>query len=344
MNLIQGVGCMSVGVFDAGSTGTRLKVYDINDGRLTGEIKYKMNAGGLHEKTKPEIENTLDRFKAIVSQPKVSGFYGTAGLRMKEKRRQDEILNTVKRKLNLTEAKVLSGIEEAFYALKAFEYYLPDEDDFTLIDMGGRSVQIIYKKRDIVKINSLDMGVLTSLSCNKNSKYIIGDKAQYDDHVNPMIPFGLNNQMGHLNDKMNSFDLNDLNFMENLLKSIYNPVKNNQFTFKNDNFSCTDEFFKNIKLQKLPETKKIYLISYFEELVDGDYNDMSINILFDRFIVSCYRNFNEDCQKKYYSLRFLEELGINRNIPVIMINLKMKVDISWTLGKALELYNSSNSI
>lgn len=416
--------CVSIGIFDAGSTGTRLKIFDIENGRLNGEIKYKIE-GGIHEKSTEEIEETLKRFSNINSgnnsnsnnssinnregqQPlkrfnniEKMGFYGTAGLRLEDKNRQNEILKIVRDKLkdsNLVESKILSGLEEAFYAQKAFEYYI-SEEDYVLVDMGGRSVQIIYKNEGTVKMSSLDMGVLKSEKCNiyieryENNSKNRGDSFNNNTSRNKRDPFN-NNTSRNRGDLFNnntsnnsrnnrgevivddcSLIINEGAFKEficNKTNGIPNPaiLQPTFLPLQNNKIDCIDEIFKNTKLEKIGKTKKIYLISYFEELLQDEdlvFQDLDLSILIDKFLQGCpqqnftnkentisinknkenndtisknkenFTNKNKDCLKKYYSLRFLEEIGIDKNIPIVMINKKMNVDISWPLGKALEL-------
>jgi hypothetical protein len=168
----------SVGVFDAGSTGTRLHIYSFNNDQVVDFRNFKKEQNkskGIHlmndQEVKDEIENLLAMAKNKIKNIKF-GFYGTAGMRSITQERANQILNIVNKALenhSLVESKVLSGDDEALYVLKSFEFLNPLAKEFTLIDMGGRSVQIVNRSGNQTNIGSLKLG-MTNRTCSKNQE------------------------------------------------------------------------------------------------------------------------------------------------------------------------------
>ncbi|KAM0680179.1 hypothetical protein GINT2_001562 [Glugoides intestinalis] len=397
MLYIPTVLCLTIGIFDAGSTGTRLKVYRFDEDVLVSQKTYKpeeqntqIEKKGLHEQNKHEIEAMFKEFKHIINveDSKMQlGFYGTAGMRGISGSKQQNIIKQIREELNgydLIQAEVLSGKQEAFNTLKAFGYYAPFEDDFTIVDMGGRSVQIVQKIGQNVYIESLEMGVLysrcTKAGINNRERVFLRKGIELDDIKNRNVDevliehtsctvdensykcskktivnyyrsavdkreaYGVEKQ-GHRSETALS------GFLANLLKKIGNitneinlsEVKPESRKFNvleqveiKDRYTCIDDFFEKNMLEPLKETKKVFLLSYYEE-ISAKLRKTTLSRLFGLFDRSCSSRYDSECQKVYYSLQFLKNLGIKKEKNLILINNEFNVDISWSLGKALQI-------
>ncbi|ELA41527.1 uncharacterized protein VICG_01391 [Vittaforma corneae ATCC 50505] len=395
--------CINIGIFDAGSTGTRLKIYQFDGNTLTSQLTFKhheLNKNipkkGIHEQSNSEIESTIDELvrKAIEIQPDMLlAFYGTAGMRSVPANIQNSILDRVRdclKKYNLFDVKVLEGNEEALYSLKSFEHYLPWEDDFSIVDMGGRSVQIIHKRGSLIRVNSLEMGIINSTCKQQNNKVkSIIDGLLKGRSDNLLTEVESSNQ--HSGKRLNSEILikgtdcreikeKGIKVYECEEKSIFNSfidrknakVKSNESTANkidnfhhfriitkfnnkdqinnksflassdltksqdNSNIECIDSFFDMSHLEKQSPTKKVFLLSFYEEILTSTKN-ITLKRLFENYNSFCSKNSDEKCTKLYYSLKFLEKLGINESVELILVNKLYNIDISWSLGIALEI-------
>lgn len=397
MLYIQVVVCLTIGVFDAGSTGTRLKVYRFDDDLLVSQKTYKpeeqntrIEKKGIHEQNKDEIEAIFKEFKNVINVEDSKmhlGFYGTAGMRGVSGSKQRDIIKQVKDYLegyDLIQTEVLSGKQEAFNTLKAFGYYAPFEDDFTIVDMGGRSVQIIQKMGRSVFIESLEMGVLYS-RCSKGvlrnrNRMFLQKGIELDDNMNRDVDEVLIEQLSCTADengykcskktivnysKVAVDEVTDYGiekqghksetalsiFLSNLLKKVGNPtqainlaeIKPEYQKFAvleaseiKDKYKCIDQFFEQNMLEPLTETRKVFLLSYYEE-ISANLTKTTLNTLFKLFEKSCFSEYNKECPKAYYSLQFLKNIGIKNEKKLILINNEFNVDISWSLGKALRI-------
>ena len=55
------------------------------------------------------------------------------------------------------------------------------------------------------------------------------------------------------------------------------------------------------------------------------------------FDEKCSNNLSEDCLRMYYSIQFLKYIGVDSTLKLRILNTIKKLDISWPLGKALEI-------
>ena len=108
-----------IAVFDAGSTSTRLHIYNF-DSQLSesSPIWFKKPL------TMDTLDETIMYFIQFLSKEIPIGFYGTEGLR--EAGSGIKIIEGIKNRLadfNLKEVKILSQEEEANFLLEAFNFF-----------------------------------------------------------------------------------------------------------------------------------------------------------------------------------------------------------------------------
>ncbi|KAI5151477.1 hypothetical protein ENBRE01_2166 [Enteropsectra breve] len=184
--LVMGLCARIVGIFDAGSTGTRLTMYHFANHTLRKSLLYHSD-GGMHLMSAANVENTL---RKLISSAKLTagipiGFYGTAGFRGLSTNQQQQYLNIIQgllSKFNLKEIKIIKGTDESMLVLKAFEFLSPETSDFALIDMGGRSLQVVDKNKSTIHINSYSVGFMDSSCC----------------YLQPGVPANINSLLCHM--------------------------------------------------------------------------------------------------------------------------------------------------
>lgn len=359
-----------VGVIDAGSTGTRLKLYRFRgDKFISGEnleahdLDETLPKKGLHEESREEIERTLAVLlkRADESENNMAlGFYGTAGLRTAKHSIKEMVLSVVRGMMgsrNVYATKVLTGHEEALYTLRSYEHYFPDDKDFTIIDMGGRSVQIIHKKDSEVFLDSFEMGMLNS-DCSKQSRgpltgsTLVGSLEETTVWVPGewAIKSATCSEVDHGARKsyeceetyvFNSFLSRDertdevgterllpiLSLRTSLAQKAANPVR----------IECIDRFLENNKRRmKQAPSEKVILLSFYEKILP-DVRTTTLNKLYENIKESCATNKGENCRKIYYSVKFLEWLGILPDKELILMKSSPEFDVTWSMGVAIEI-------
>ncbi len=362
MNLIISI---KIGVFDAGSTGTRLKIFAFEKGSLIKEETYKSDdiptdnennpfvKKGLHESSNTEIENTI---KYLLNESKIEknafvGFYGTGGLRSIDTEKQEKIIESVKNATsgyNFIEYKIITGVEEALYALKGYEFLKPTTRHYSIIDMGGKSVQIIQRSGEEFKLVSLEMGV-SNASCNqeKNNFSIFNLIKKLGIFLGASLVeiFDESNKNSIISCKDNKeigFScINALRYNKSLKGKTIKPAKCKSCSLaknvvKRKELKCIDDKIKQKLDFKLDENNEVLLMSYYEELIKPN-DEKNIDELMKIFDEKCSNNLSEDCLRMYYSIQFLKYIGVDSTLKLRILNTIKKLDISWPLGKALEI-------
>jgi len=390
MYFVKVIGAVSIGVIDAGSTGTRLKIFEFDGKKLISQKFYKSEQipgidekKGIHNLEDKDIERTLKHlFKTSeVSKKTPVGFYGTGGLRSVNQARQKAILDIVRESVqdyNLVQSKIISGNEEALYSYRAFEFLNPEEGDYSIIDMGGKSVQIVEKGSKEVRLFSLEMGVLNSKCKEKPEKQSVlnsiglsgfdsKDKSLYFDTAGAESLFSFYTCGESQKKKKQRFKCSKNDFRDSKIRELRDRkenAKNKSFCLEKEtekgkygvfkkigllNFfrnsstklhsqdeNCIDDFFKTRGAIKLRLSSKTFLMSFFEEMIKSD-KEMTLREVFDGFNKKCRENSEEDCQKYYYSIKFLNKIGLESSSKIRLANKKDGLDVSWTLGIALDL-------
>lgn len=159
-----------IGLFDAGSTGTRFTVYTFIDHNLDTINQYR-EACPLDKLTSDETKDCLTKLihRSGITAGSPLALYATAGLRRLPEEIQQAIMEEVRMALkghNLKEASVLSGSNEALYLLKAFEHLNPNVNNFMLLDMGGKSTQVVRRNGNNLHLSSLPLGMTDAICDN----------------------------------------------------------------------------------------------------------------------------------------------------------------------------------
>jgi len=140
--------------------GTRLHVYEITEGTILSYHSYQIDEPVKKENVEKPIKELLEQADHI--EDLHIGFYGTAGLRGEQCR--EKLLTQIKKALDTTklvEAKILSGIEEAEGLMRSLQLLYPEIVEYTAIDMGGRSTQVVERNNNKVVLKTMETGIVS---------------------------------------------------------------------------------------------------------------------------------------------------------------------------------------
>ena len=162
-------------VVDAGSTGSRLYIYEHSSDPATGipvierETSSKQK-GGIQGVDEDNLDTYLENLFGSVKKDNINNiyFYSTAGMRLINRDTRKSLNNHVKKWLKAEfpssdiDVETIPGQKEALYAWLALNYdnnlLKLQGDTQGVLDMGGASTQIAYEVDDnadfIVEINS----------------------------------------------------------------------------------------------------------------------------------------------------------------------------------------------
>lgn len=168
-----------VAVIDAGSTGSRLHLYqyELNQNNTPTHIKEifskKITPGLATIALKSEaIDDYLVQLLSPLGQEKISVyFYSTAGMRLLSLHKQKQYYKEIKKwfshrpHFSLKDIKTISGQEEAIFDWLSVNYVLghldSDYPDYAAVmDMGGASVQVAFAMTQPLPQNSPDFVTL----------------------------------------------------------------------------------------------------------------------------------------------------------------------------------------
>lgn len=415
----------TIAIFDAGSTGTRLNIYDFKNYEIVSftsadepggldkfdeneirRILYKLiNDTGLSNRlsgvnsnrNKTELENRSETFYQIGGNKREEirhedyriknneidknddkksikfAFYGTAGFRELPKKSQKSKMKIIKKILSafeLVENYILSGDEEGKYTMEAFEYLNNDKSNFSLIDMGGKSLQVASKVNNSIYIESFELGILKRRcdSRNINMMNFNYDNNKKNNSQTPLFNYDSfteedllinkdkpvrkifngnstsiaskkhsDTMKNNINYKNRSTDHNDhesIHFDQNNDK-ISNQVKR----FEIENNDCVEKSLNNQNFNLVKNylrNSKIYLLSVFYDVLSkfGKFN--TIHKIEQYYDVECY-NKSEECKDIDYIIKILKKLGIGQNQNFQNIKFINGKNLTWSLGKALEI-------
>ena len=158
-----------VAAIDCGSNSTRLLISEVKNGELKKLYKthnVTKTSEGLEESRNISEDSKKRLFKTLRSYLKEIEKYetnqilciGTAVFRDAEN--AEEIIEQVKQKLNL-EIRVITGEEEGQLTSVGVLSDQGLDDNLLIVDIGGRSTEMIYDKQNKINVKSLNFGVVS---------------------------------------------------------------------------------------------------------------------------------------------------------------------------------------
>ncbi len=158
---------------DCGSNSTRLLISEVNNGEIKKLYKthnVTKTSEGLEDSKKISIDAKKRLFKVLRDYLKEIEKYeasqvlciGTAVFRDSEN--SEEIIQEINQKFDLN-LRVISGEEEGQLTSVGVLSASGFNNDFLIIDIGGRSTELIYDKKQKINVESINSGVV-SLSEN----------------------------------------------------------------------------------------------------------------------------------------------------------------------------------
>lgn len=269
------------GVVDAGSTGTRLNIYGFVDGHIKHQGLFTNTPGLAEVASDGEIRDLLreifqhaEPFYSNIRKIPI-GFYGTAGFRMLDKSRADQVLRLVEDELkeyNLKEAKVISGEEEGRLALMALVLSKGISDDtgrsIGIIDMGGKSAQVsVLERNGDVNSKSMDLGIMAISTGDKLHECQAEDHDKQRTCARQII-----SGLGGLRRMQGLNDIEDLYLLSYLHDEFGKIVRNERTTMR----EVKDRFYEQCSLLSTNKCRNMfYLISFVKAL--GITDDKSLH-------------------------------------------------------------------
>ncbi len=158
---------------DCGSNSTRLLISEVNNGEIKKLFKthnVTKTSEGIEDFKKISLEAKKRLFKVLRNYLKEIEKYqasqvlciGTAVFRDSEN--SEEIIEEIKQKFDLN-VRLISGEEEGQLTSVGVLSTLGFNNDFLIIDIGGRSTELIYDKKQKINVDSVNSGVV---SLNEN--------------------------------------------------------------------------------------------------------------------------------------------------------------------------------
>lgn len=345
-----------VAVFDGGSTGTRLNIYQFNESGLVlkSHMFQKTNVG-IHLSKTPgnDIKKLLTLGQTHLKSLGHEGGYnfpvvfnGTAGLRLIDENARSRVLKTVKeaiisetrKKPADIEVRVIDGKEEGFYAWAALVFTTQMKERIGIIDLGGGSAQISFevdkdmqgvqdgivhgKNKDVLSRSFLGMGLVAGLDrinrSDKNSVCKSGTSA-----------FDINKCKVHIKNTIGAM------MQERTQGKEVAPGISQVNTIFVSSFIA-----ETLNVLKTPANSQFKDIKDF---VGSVCSNNSINPSVhagdsakDTSNPSVQKVPELNCISILYAVMFMENLGVGLFTP-IKNSTNIPTDISWSLGRALSL-------
>jgi len=158
-----------VAAIDCGSNSTRLLISEVKNGELKKIYKthnVTKTSEGLEESRDISEDSKKRLFKTLRAYLKEIEKYdtnqilciGTAVFRDAEN--SEEIIEQIKQKFNL-EIRVITGEEEGQLTSVGVLSDQGLDDNLLIVDIGGRSTELIYDQQNKINVNSLNFGVVS---------------------------------------------------------------------------------------------------------------------------------------------------------------------------------------
>ena len=160
---------VKVAAIDCGSNSTRLLIAEVRVGELFPLFKtHKVtktsegleSSNEISKDAKNRLIKILREYLKRINTENVDQIFITGTAVFRDANNSDEVIEEIRKKLDL-EIQVISGQEEGYLTSLGVLSSNTINNDFFIVDIGGRSTELIYDSENRTNVHSLDLGVVS---------------------------------------------------------------------------------------------------------------------------------------------------------------------------------------
>ena len=160
---------VKVAAIDCGSNSTRLLIAEVRAGELFPLFKtHKVtktsegleSSNEISKDAKNRLIKILREYLKKINTENVDQIFITGTAVFRDANNSDEVIEEIRKKLDL-EIQVISGQEEGYLTSLGVLSSNAINNDFFIVDIGGRSTELIYDSENRTNVHSLDLGVVS---------------------------------------------------------------------------------------------------------------------------------------------------------------------------------------
>ena len=160
---------VKVAAIDCGSNSTRLLIAEAREGELFPLFKThrvtKTSEGlelsnEISKDAKNRLIKVLREYLKRIDAENVDQIFISGTAVFRDANNSNEVIEEIRKKLDL-EIQVISGQEEGYLTSLGVLSSNAINNDFFIVDIGGRSTELIYDSENRTNVHSLDLGVVS---------------------------------------------------------------------------------------------------------------------------------------------------------------------------------------
>ena len=160
---------VKVAAIDCGSNSTRLLIAEVRAGELFPLFKtHKVtktsegleSSNEISKDAKNRLIKILREYLKRINTENVDQTFITGTAVFRDANNSDEVIEEIRKKLDL-EIQVISGQEEGYLTSLGVLSSNTINNNFFIVDIGGRSTELIYDSENRTNVHSLDLGVVS---------------------------------------------------------------------------------------------------------------------------------------------------------------------------------------
>ena len=160
---------VKVAAIDCGSNSTRLLIAEAREGelfplfkthRVTKTSEGLESSNEISKDAKNRLIKVLREYLKRIDTENVDQIFITGTAVFRDANNSDEVIEEIRKKLDL-EIQVISGQEEGYLTSLGVLSSDAINNNFFIVDIGGRSTELIYDSENRTNVHSLDLGVVS---------------------------------------------------------------------------------------------------------------------------------------------------------------------------------------
>ena len=160
---------VKVAAIDCGSNSTRLLIAEVRAGELFPLFKtHKVtktsegleSSNEISQDAKNRLIKILREYLKRINTENVDQIFITGTAVFRDANNSDEVIEEIRKKLDL-EIQVISGQDEGYLTSLGVLSSNTISNEFFIVDIGGRSTELIYDSENRTNVHSLDLGVVS---------------------------------------------------------------------------------------------------------------------------------------------------------------------------------------